>query len=229
MNAPFFKSVVSLGGRVGAAACGLFLLSAAPVPAVGTALSHAAVSTSVYYTPVNGSKLVINGTSTLHQWSATSTVLQGGLTASGKFVSAAAPTITAIKLVIPVKDIKSSEGGGMDSTMYDALHKGHHPFIRYTLKSATLKPAGFRQTAGVFAYNTTGVLRVNGVNKTSQLKLIVTDLPGSGLLVRVTTNLKMTDFNVSPPTAMLGIIRSGNTISINVAWRLAAGKANSGK
>ncbi len=227
MNARFVQQGCLMfsawGGRVraaarvwlGVAACLLGgLLTAAPAPAAAPA------APTTTYLPADGSKLVIDGTSTLHDWSAKSTVMQGSVKTTGSFTAGGAPGIAAIKLVLPVVDLKSSEGSGMDSTMYDALHKDRHPAIRYTLTTATLKTSP-TAAGGAYTFDTTGTLRVNGVNKVVPLTLRVTVLSNGGLQLAVKTALKMTDYKVDPPTAMLGIIRSGNTITVHATWNLA--------
>ena len=73
------------------------------------------------------------------------------------------PTIAldSIQLTIPVKSLKSSEGGGMDSTMYGALDLKDHAAITYKLTSATLK-AGPSAGQGDYHFDTTGELTVSG-------------------------------------------------------------------
>ncbi|NNM84386.1 MAG: hypothetical protein HKL96_01310, partial [Phycisphaerales bacterium] len=79
MNARFTQIVTSVisawGGRVGAAArlrlgVAVWLLGGL----LGAALTHAAVpaANTTTYLPSDGSKLVIDGTSTLHDWTAKS-------------------------------------------------------------------------------------------------------------------------------------------------------------
>ncbi|NNM89217.1 MAG: YceI family protein [Phycisphaerae bacterium] len=183
----------------------------------------AAMPTTRYLAAPSGSSLIIKGTSTLHDWSVKTTALSGGAvlaqrrTAAGKAVF----QLRSIHLTIVVKSLKSSEGGGMDDTMYDALNRRQHPVITYHLTKASLinAPAG-RSTPCVF--NTTGTLMVNGVARTIHLPLQVQRLKSGGLTITTEIQLKMTTFGVKPPTAMFGIIHSGDAIKITATWRLKA-------
>ena len=194
----------------------LIFLAACPVYA-------AAVVDVAQYVTAPGGSLVIHGTSTLHNWSAQTKGLSGRAVLDGTWTGrgAQALELKSIHLVIAVKTLKSSEGGGMDDTMYGALHRRKHALITYQLTTASLHapPAGKNAPA---VFNTTGKLRVNGVTRSVPLVLTVTPLANGDLSIATTVKLKMTEFGVKPPTAMFGIIRSGNAITVYATWLLAA-------
>ncbi len=199
---------------LGGAILALFFAAAVLIPVAPAAATQ--------YRTTTGGRVVINGTSTFHNWTVKSTTLTGNAVLTGKWTGRgqAAMELQSIHLVIAVNSLKSSEGSGMDDTMYSALHLKRHAFITYQLKTAHLltRPAG-EKTPAVF--KTVGTLRVNGVTKTIPLALTITPLANGGLSITTTTKLKMTDFGVKPPTAMFGVIRSGNTITITATWPLA--------
>ena len=188
-----------------------------------TAMGSANAAPLAHYRAAPGGSLVISGTSTLHDWTAKSIALTGNAVFAGQWTGkgGAAIDLQSIHLVFAVKSLKSSEGGGMDDTMYSALHIKKHAFITYQLTAAHLlaSPAGKTDPA---VFKTTGTLKVNGVIKTVPLVLTVTPLASGGLSVTTTAKLKMTDFGVKPPTAMFGVIRSGDAITVTVTWPLAA-------
>lgn len=194
----------------------LIFLAACPVYA-------AAVVDVAQYAAVPGGTLVIHGTSTLHDWSAQTKGLAGRAVLDGSWTGhgAGAIELKSIHLVIAVKSLKSSEGGGMDSTMYGALHRRKHAFITYQLTTAKLlaPPAG-KDAPAVF--KTKGNLKVDGTTRSVPLVLTVTHLANGDLSIATTVKLKMTEFGVKPPTAMFGIIRSGDAITVNATWLLAA-------
>jgi polyisoprenoid-binding protein YceI len=66
-----------------------------------------------------------------------------------------------------------------------------------------------------------GRLIIAGTARDIDLKLSV-QAEGQHLVIWARTSLKMTDFNVEPPTAMLGMIRSGDTVRVDVSWQLMA-------
>lgn len=178
------------------------------------------------YKTTRGGSLVINGTSTFHNWTAKSQTLIGTASFTGRWTGhgASAISLQAVDLTIPVKSLKSSEGGGMDGTMYSAMHRRKHPLATYQLTKAKLERGPTDET-GTCAFKTLGVLTINGVAKNIRLVLNVARLPGGGMTITTGIKLKMTDFGITPPTAMFGVIRSGNAITITATWNLAPKKA----
>lgn len=177
---------------------------------------------SVYTSTVHAGSVVVNGTSTLHNWSIKTTHLAGSVSAFLPSATAAAKTsasLNAINLTISVNTLKSTEGGGMDSNVYGALHHRKNPFITYRLVKAVLnKKPGIGHAAYTFA--TSGRLTVAGKTRNVKLPLIVRPATNGRLVISTHVKLKMTDFGISPPTAMLGFIKSGNTVSIKALWNL---------
>ena len=221
----FYKKSPASPGRLQAARWGLWHAGMALIFGALMLATSAATATAAgtrQYTAAAGGSLVINGTSTLHDWTAKTTALTGNAVFSGKWTgrSKAALKLQSINLVIAVKSIKSSEGGGMDDTMYSALDLKHHALITYELIKAHLLTRPTNATAAA-VFNTTGALRVAGVTKTVSLVLTATPTPGGGLSITTKIKLKMTLFGVTPPTAMFGVIRSGNAITITTIWPLA--------
>ena len=212
-------------GRAGAARRGIIgRLVTTLAAAVGLAVSAStALAATAKYATAAHSHLAINGTSTLHDWSAKTNMLHGAITLTGRW-STKSIRLLSVDLTIPVKSLKSSEGGGMDSTMYDALHSSAHRVITYRLTRATVEKATAKSPDSVM-FDTTGVLKVNGVTRPIKLTLLLVHQAG-GLTINTSTKLKMTDFDVKPPTAMFGIIRSGNAITITASWRLVKASAH---
>ena len=52
------------------------------------------------------------------------------------------------------------------------------------------------------------------------LDLAVTLQADGGLTIATTTTQKMTDFGITPPTAMFGTIKSGDQVRIDVTWHV---------
>ena len=221
----FYKKSLASPGRLRAARWGLWhagmaLIFGTLVLAISAGTATAAGTRQ--YTAAVGGNLVINGTSTLHNWTAKTTALTGNAVLAGKWTGRgkAALKLQSINLVIAVKSIKSSEGGGMDDTMYSALDLKHHALITYELTKAHLLTRPTTATAAA-VFSTTGTLRVDGVTKTVPLVLTATPTPDGGLTITTKLKLKMTVFGVKPPTAMFGVIRSGNAITVTATWPLA--------
>jgi polyisoprenoid-binding protein YceI len=178
-------------------------------------------STSQYVSSIDAGQAIVSGTSTLHDWSVKSIIIQGNanFSAPWKLDSASTIALQSINLVIPVDSLKSTEGAGMDNTMYDALKLKQFPTITYTLTKTTLKSAPSKHDSA-YHFDTTGSLTVAGAAHDENLDLAV--LPNNDGQLTITTDigLKMTDFAVKPPTAMMGVIKSGDAITIKVNWQL---------
>jgi len=220
-----YKKSLASPGRLRAARRGLWHTGMALIfgtLVLATTAGAARAAGTRQYTAAAGGNLVISGTSTFHNWTAKSTTLKGKAVFSGKWtgLGKAALKLQSINLVIAVKSIKSSEGGGMDDTMYSALDIKHHALITYKLTKAHLLARPTSATAAA-VFSTTGTLRVDGVTKTVPLVLTATPTPGGGLSITTKLKLKMTTFGVKPPTAMFGVIRSGNAITVTATWPLA--------
>lgn len=171
----------------------------------------------VQYVASQPSHVTIKGTSTLHKWTVNGGRIDGKATFSG-LGNADALKLHTIELTIPVKSLKSSEGGGMDNTMYNALKEKQQPNITYSLTGAVLKSSP-SSDAEPYRFDTTGNLTVAGTARAITLPLEVLQQNGS-LAISTEAKLKMTDFGVKPPVAMLGTIRSGDVITVSVTWKL---------
>jgi polyisoprenoid-binding protein YceI len=178
------------------------------------AMSRAA-SAADYVSNPDAGQVTVQGTSSLHAW----TVKGAALT--GKVTAAVPPTmeISAIDLSIPVNSLKSTEGSGMDNVMYDALKSKQNGDITYHLTKATLKspPTGADPN---YHFDAAGQLTVAGSARPVELDIAVQPGDGGRLTVTTQTTLKMSDFGIKPPTAMLGMIKSGDAVTVNATWQL---------
>jgi polyisoprenoid-binding protein YceI len=177
------------------------------------------------YASAGPNEAVVSGTSTLHNWTAKSGDIQGTASFSGQWAADAKMPIKldSIELKIPVKSLKSSEGGGMDATMYEALDLKHHDAITYKLTTAKLKtgPAAGKSD---YLFDTTGDVTVSGNTHPMTLELDVVPDGKEGLGITTSIDFKMSDYGVKPPVAMLGMVKSGDAITVKCKWELKAAK-----
>ena len=190
------------------------------------ALPAAVAATAVTYHSAAGSKVVVRGHSTLHDWSVKSSTLTGKMILSGPVVSGKHVTVDLLHVAIPVSTLKGSDGSGMTHTIMHALHRKQHPNITFVLTHAKLqnsKPA----KSGGYIFQTAGLLKINGIMRKEPMTLRITPHGSGKMTVQTRVKLKMRDFSVKPPTAMFGIIRSANAITVSANWQLA--EVNSGE
>jgi len=154
--------------------------------------------------------VTILGTSNLHNWNETvGTVFGDGSAtwnADGSF------DLDAINLKMQVNSIKSDMGSIMNNNTYKALKEDHNPQIVFTLNTPV---KSIKAGAIVTTVSAKGTLTIAGVTKNIDM-LIKVAAPNHGYLTfEGSQTVKMTDYGISPPTALLGTLRTGNDITIN--------------
>lgn len=162
------------------------------------------------------SKLTLAGSSNVHDWSCKSTDFVANVEVDLGFatrpMTQVAQPISKVSVTIPVKTLKCGHGK-MDDNMYKALNAETYPDIKYTLTSYTIDHASV--TADSFVANTVGELSVAGRTITVSIPIKTARLAGGAARGEGTVALKMTDFGIKPPVALLGTLRTKDAISIS--------------
>lgn len=144
----------------------------------------------------NNVKTSVTGTSTLHEWSMTST--------NGTFSgNVAGNAIQDIAYKMGSKTLKSGKGP-MDTNAYKALQADKFPNITFTATSVNMGKGTM-----------TGKLTVTNVTKTVTLPVNV-NKNGSTYTIWGTAAIKMTDYGITPPAFMMNTVKTGNEITITV-------------
>ena len=148
------------------------------------------------------STMTIAGTTNVHNFQSKVTQITGDLVISGKKVQ-------SLKVDIPVKSIKSNEKL-MDSKTYEAFNAEKNPTITFQLIDAVVQKA----TAEDIDVAVTGNLTMAGVTKKITFNTTGKALKAGTFQFTGSVELKMTDFKMKPPTAMLGIMKVGDAITL---------------
>lgn len=169
-------------------------------------LFNSAHSQTTYQTagPV---KIKVQGTSNIHDWEMNTD--KGNSTAV--FVTDANGVIngiTSLTFTMPVESLKS-EHSGMDKNAYKAMHTNKYASLTFTVLSATIKPAG--NNYQVFSK---GRLTISGVSRDVDVTGIATVNADKSIALNGSYKLKMTSYNVTPPSIMLGAIKTGDDITV---------------
>lgn len=151
--------------------------------------------------------LVIKGTSNVHDWQSSVEELQSAILLTGSDGSLA---ITKCEITIPVKSIKSEKGAMMNKKTWKALNEEEYPQIKYTQSQFSAESQG----SSGFTAKSAGNLSIAGVTKPVELKLTGQLLEDKTIQVSGSKKLKMTDFGIDPPTALLGTMKTGDEITI---------------
>jgi polyisoprenoid-binding protein YceI len=148
----------------------------------------------------------VNGTSSMHDWESQVEKLE--CKTSYKIEDNILVDIKETVIKIPVQSIRSSKGKMMDGKTYDAFSSEKHPYIVFTLSSKKINVSNL--TAEL-----KGTLAMAGTTKQIDLLVSYKVLPGGDLQINGSKQIKMTEYEMEPPTAMMGAIKVGNEVIIN--------------
>ena len=154
---------------------------------------------------VQNFKFSIKGTSSLHDWE--SAVEKVECNGSAVIEAGELTGFGAVVLNVPVKSIKSTKGKMMDNKTWEALAHEKHPTITFKLKEEHINKS--KQT--ILA---SGVLTLAGTSQPVKILLSYKLLPKNALQLSGSHRIKMSDFNITPPTAMMGTIKVGNEVDV---------------
>lgn len=160
--------------------------------------------------------LTIAGTSSLHDWESTAEDVQ--IKGEFFFNDQTLSDIQDLSVQIPVESIKSTKGKIMDNKTYKALLSEKYPNITYKLN----KINSIKSTDEGLILQLNGRLNIAGVEKTIDLEVKGKTLTGGKLEFQASKALKMTDFKIDPPTALLGTLKTGDDITVSFKVILAA-------
>lgn len=174
----------------------------------------ALASTGKYYELSKvGNEILINGTSNLHEW--TMNVVESSLEAEFDTQGLRLKSINKLIFSCKPSDIKSNSNL-MDRKTREALKAEKFPEIKFSLSSGTDIKSDNRKFSG----NLKGTLLVAGVTKIVEVPFTGFVNDDNSLRVEGSVDLKMSDFKISPPTALLGTLKTGDNISVSFSLRL---------
>jgi polyisoprenoid-binding protein YceI len=180
------------------------LLTAALLSAI--LLLRALASNAQTYTGSNVD-LTISGTSTLHNWDMKS--VKAECTATFTTTGGRIASLTALTFSTPAVALKSDHTS-MDNNAYKALKTDKNPAISYTMTSATITPAD----GDAVNVKVQGKLSIAGTTKDQELIATVKPNSDNTLAVSGSRTISMKDFNMQPPTFMMGAIKTGNDVTL---------------
>ncbi len=140
------------------------------------------------------SKLTIDGTSTVHDWTVTANTMDGTLITEGN-------SPKEIDFNVVVADIISERGATMDKKMHTALGKDTSPKVRFDLKEV--------KNHSTFIGTLTIAGNEQEVEITGQM-----DTTGDTITISGEHGIALKDFNIEPPTAMFGQVIVGDDVTV---------------
>ena len=172
------------------------------------------VFSQVNYT-ANGVKIVIEGTSNIHDWEMVSN--QASCNAVFQVNGNTITGLTSLNLIMMAESLKSGKGA-MDKNTYKALETDKYPRISFVASQANVKPNGNNS----FVVSAKGKLSISGGSKEVWLAAVCTLNADKSISVTGSYKLKMTEYNVTPPSIMFGSIVVGDPITVKYNYVLKA-------
>ena len=170
---------------------------------------------------IDSGRVTLAGTSNVHAYTASTTKVR----VTRARIAPAAPgadfwanalepgVIEAFEIAIPTATL-SSPKGDLDKNMLKALKAEEHPEITFKLvrfDSKTGAPGGTRAI---------GILKIAGVEREVAL-IITTKRAGATLNVQGSLDLLMTDYGITPPKALMGMLKTDPKVTVTFETVLA--------
>jgi polyisoprenoid-binding protein YceI len=164
------------------------------------------VSAQTNYMMSPDPQFTVSGTSTLSDWEMVSSTGSGTLVATvdGR-------TITEVSQARVTMSAESLESGkrGMDRNTYKALKSDRHPNITFVM--TVLRD--LRHVGDVAHMTVLGDLTAAGTTRSVEMT-VIGRADGRRLYFEGSTRILLTHFNIDPPTAVLGTIRTGDEVTL---------------
>jgi hypothetical protein len=157
---------------------------------------------------LSDSRVWVDGTSNREDWTVEAREVRGyvvpGSGQGALHVREAGFTVPAAKMV-------SRHGVIMDRLMHGALKASAHPEIRYELARAEAVPAA----PGTHTVATAGSVTIAGVTRDVEQPVVAERLADGRIRFTGSTPILLSDFGMTPPTAMFGALRTGNRVVVH--------------
>lgn len=175
-------------------------------------LSIQAVSPVTY--SASGHQIRINGNSNVQRWSAE----VPRATAVGDFVvnNGRLEAISRLTVEVDATAIRGSEGNIMTEKIHESLKVQQNPRIVFRFSGMD----NISQTGNEFTVTASGNLTVAGVSRPVELVATGRVMPNGDIQISGVEEMKMTTWNIQPPRAMLGALRTTDDISVNFSLTL---------
>jgi len=162
--------------------------------------------------------MTIEGTSTIHDWEADVQEMQVTIDMNTSALEADTmqSPVNSLTLSVPVKSIESGKGG-MNRKIYGALKDEEHPNITFELTGTELIQSNAQATNGnetSFQLMANGNLTIAGSTKEVSFPVDAYIQDGDTYQFTGSYELNMKDYDVDPPSAVFGTIKSGEVVTI---------------
>ena len=195
-------------------------------------LSPSVCHAQLQYVPSGDSRVWIEGTSTVNDFTCSTQQIEGhawlGLQVQKQSTPAAesrtaldttgsqsspASEAPVVRARVPVRALDCGKRR-QNEDLYEAMKASEHPTIRYEIVKAEVVAAP-DTSRDHYVVDAIGHLTIAGETRTVRLTLDGRRLDDGHIHARGSLPMQMTNFNVDPPTAMLGLIRVRDSITVH--------------
>lgn len=188
--------------------------------ALVTALTVSAQTMTRYVSIPGSCKVLIEGTSNIHDWTVEGNVIAGFLEVDKDALvkGTAGPVKAAVSVKITVRSLKSGKEK-MDEVMQEHMKEDQFKFIEYKLDELKIVKGSLDKG---LECESKGDLTISGVTKKIDLPVTITKVDDEKVKVVGKIDLKMTTFGIKPPEPKLamGLIKTGDDVKVSIEWAI---------
>ncbi|MGM0507062.1 MAG: YceI family protein [Bacteroidota bacterium] len=176
-------------------------------------LTATAVHAQTTYNLGSESELAVEGTSNVRDWDGVASDLSGTLQLAGAVTSLdelQSADLNSLSLEIPVKGLEN-DSGKLTKNMHKYLKEKDHPVITFKLTGVDELVVN----GSTAELTSRGEVSVAGVTQPITISNEMSLQDDGTLVVTGVQDLKMTDFEIDPPTAMFGAIRAVDEVQVH--------------
>lgn len=165
---------------------------------------------SIVDLPVESGTIKVSGTSNAHDWTCEAERFGAELQVRTEEAGGVPSAVARAAVTVPVEALDCGDGK-MEGNLRKALRADDHPTIAFAMTGHEMAPDP--STPGSFHVLAKGTLTIAGW--TQPIELTVDGaVEGDRLHIRGSHQMTMTDFGVKPPTAMLGLLKTGDRVTV---------------
>jgi polyisoprenoid-binding protein YceI len=177
-------------------------------------LGMAAVTTASItprYAFLPGSRVWVEGTSSVRGFTCEAAEVKGAVDASGTALNVAQldGAVRSVEMVIDVAQL-DCKNGTMNGHMKKALKATEHPSIHFRLDDYRVVASGAETQVKM-----NGILEIAGQERPITIDGVVTPADNGAVRVKGSKSFAMTDFGVKPPSLMMGTMKVHPNVTVS--------------
>jgi polyisoprenoid-binding protein YceI len=161
------------------------------------------------YRQSGDSYLTVAGTSTLHDW--TMTTKEPQVQVAFDIANGVITQVKNLNVTVACQSLKSAHNA-MDKNAYSSLKADKFKTITFKIASATVQGNAIQCTGSLF---------ISGVTKNVTVSASYEVKPDGTINVTGSMPIKMSDYQVEPPTFMFGSVKTGNDVKVSFNLQLS--------